>query len=143
MKNKKETIQHIRAFNRYYTALIGLLEGHLLDSDYSLAEARILYEVYVGKGISASQIMSILNIDKGYLSRILQKFEKNGLIARDLSVNDARIYFIVLTVKGLKIFHELNDASNDQIDMLIDQLPLSSQQQLVEHMKGIMLILKK
>jgi DNA-binding MarR family transcriptional regulator len=82
MKDKTKLIQDIREFNRFYTRLIGLLDGHLLDSNYSLAEARILYEIYTGKQISASQIVSTLNMDKGYVSRILKKFEKEGLISK-------------------------------------------------------------
>jgi len=142
MSNKKEIIENVRAFNRFYTSLIGLLDNHLLNSDYSLAEARILYEIYTGEGISASQIMSTLSIDKGYLSRILKKLEKDKLITKKLSASDARVSLITLTNAGLKVFNELNNASNEQIDLLIYKLSLSEQEQLMEHMQAIRLILK-
>jgi DNA-binding MarR family transcriptional regulator len=139
----QKQIQEIRIFNRFYTDLIGLLDNHLLNSDYSLAEARILYEIYIGKEISASTIITKLNIDKGYLSRILKKFDKKGLIAKTVWNDDARVSLISLTGKGVKVFNSLNDASNQQIDSLIGSFPEQQLNDLVQHMNAIMAILKK
>jgi DNA-binding MarR family transcriptional regulator len=141
MNQKDVIIQNIRSFNRFYTGLIGLLDGHLLESEYSLAEARILYEIHIGRRTSASQIMSALNIDKGYLSRMLKKLEKRGLITKKPSAIDARVSMLTLTDDGLEVFLELNKNSNDQIDALIEKLPLTDRQQLVNHMEGIVAIL--
>src|SRR5689334_5691044 len=141
MKDKTRLIQDIREFNRFYTRLIGLLDGHLLDSNYSLAEARILYEIYTGKQISASQIVSILKMEKGYVSRILNKFEKDGLIVKENFSTDARVSLLALSEKGLQVFHTLNRASNDQVDTLISPLAISKQKELVKHMQEIMEIL--
>jgi len=137
MKEKQRIIDEIRAFNRYYTGLIGLLDDHLLDSDYSLVEARILYEIHTNEPVSASQIMSAMYIDKGYLSRVLKQFEKTGLISKQISEEDARVTLVSLTSKGTKLFNELNEASNQQIDTLIKSLNREKQQQLVQHMKAI------
>lgn len=142
MKDNDPSIQAIRSFNRFYTGLIGLLDGHLLNSDYSLPEARILYEIYAGRAISASRIVSTLGIDKGYLSRILKKFEKAGLIKKNNSGEDARISLLSLSAKGLKVFHTLNSASNDQIETLLQPLTPARQNELVHHMQAIMQILK-
>jgi DNA-binding MarR family transcriptional regulator len=142
MKEQTKTVQDVREFNRFYTRLIGLLDGHLLNSEYSLAEARILYEIYIAKRISASQIMSVLDIDKGYLSRILKKFDKNGLITKQQLIEDARVSLLALSEKGLKVFFVLNQASNDQIEVLIKPLPLSTQRELVAHMRAIRHILE-
>ncbi|WP_431215832.1 hypothetical protein ACQ86N_14930 [Puia sp. P3] len=71
---QQKTISRIRAFNRYYTNIIGLLDRHILNSSYSLPEARILYELNHREGIQASGIIESLGIDKGYLSRILDEF---------------------------------------------------------------------
>ena len=71
MKDHITIIRDIRAFNRFYTDIIGLLDQHLLDSPYSLAEARIIYEIHHNKDIQASQIMELMDIDKSYLSRLL------------------------------------------------------------------------
>lgn len=142
MKDTKKAVGEIRAFNRFYTDIIGLLDAHLLDSAYSLAEARIIYEIYTGKSVQASQIMTAMHIDKSYLSRLLKKLEKEGLISKTPSEDDARASLISLTEKGLKVFKTLNKASDDQIDELIGTLSARKQQELVNHMKSIMEILQ-
>ncbi|ACU60133.1 MarR family winged helix-turn-helix transcriptional regulator [Chitinophaga pinensis] len=142
MKDKK-IIESIRAFNRYYTDLIGLLDDHLLNSDYSLVEARTLYEVYSHQPVSASQIMAEIHIDKGYLSRILKQFEKKGIISKEISDEDARITLVSLTEKGTQLVHELNDTSNQQIGALIKKLTKEEQQELLRHMQAIRELLGK
>ena len=137
MKSKKRTIEEIRAFNRYYTGLIGLLNDHLLDSEYSLAEVRILYEINTHQPVSASQIMSEMGIDKGYLSRVLKQFEKNGLISKQVWGEDARVTLVSLTAKGETLFSKLNAASDQQIESLITNLTREQQRTLVEHMQAI------
>jgi DNA-binding MarR family transcriptional regulator len=136
------SIRKIRAFNRYYTDLIGLLDKHLLNSAYSLAEARILYEVHAAGSIQASHIMQVMHIDRGYLSRLLQQLENKKLIARHPSEQDARAFMITLTEKGTREFQQLNKASDDQIGQLINPLSEPLRQELVAHMKAIMDILK-
>jgi DNA-binding MarR family transcriptional regulator len=143
MPNHRLTaIRKVRAFNRYYTDLIGLLDKHLLNSAYSLAEARILYEVHAAGSIQASHIMQVMHIDRGYLSRLLQQLEKTELITRHPSPQDARVFMITLTEKGTREFRQLNKASDDQISQLINPLPESRRQELVAHMQAIMDILK-
>lgn len=139
----QQQIQEIRTFNRFYTDLIGLLDKHLLNSDYSLAEARILYELFTAKQLSASDIIYKLSIDKGYLSRILKKFEKQELIARIASEEDARVSLLSLTDAGLKVFDGLNEASEQQITALISGMPVSQLDELVKHMQAIAGILEK
>ncbi|MDJ1494771.1 MarR family winged helix-turn-helix transcriptional regulator [Cytophagaceae bacterium DM2B3-1] len=141
MKDKQHIIDDIRAFNRYYTGLLGLLNNHLLDSDYSLAEARILYEIHSLQPVSASQIMSNIVIDKGYLSRVLKQFEKSGLISKQVSSEDARITLVSLTATGLTLFNKLNAASEQQIATLLNKLSSKEQQQLVGHMQAIRTLL--
>lgn len=142
MKDTKIAVREIRAFNRFYTDIIGLLDAHLLDSAYSLSEVRTLYEVHTGKCVQASQIMAAMHIDKSYLSRLLKKLEKDGLISKTPSEEDARAVLISLTEKGLKVFKTLNKASDEQIDELISDLPVRKQEELVNHMKSIMDILQ-
>ncbi|WP_114936584.1 MarR family winged helix-turn-helix transcriptional regulator [Mucilaginibacter endophyticus] len=136
-------IQAIRTFNRFYTDLIGLLDKHLLNSDYSLAEARILYEIFTAKELSASDIIYRLSIDKGYLSRILKKFEKEALIARKPSADDARVSLLSLTDAGLEVFNGLNEASEKQIMTLISTMSVKQLDALVGHMKAITDLLGK
>lgn len=142
MKSKQRTIEEIRAFNRYYTGLIGLLNDHLLDSEYSLAEVRILYEINTHQPVSASQIMSEMGIDKGYLSRVLKQLEKNGLISKQVSGEDARVTLVSLTAKGKTLFSKLNAASDQQIEILLTNLTRQQQRTLVEHMQAIKVLLK-
>jgi DNA-binding MarR family transcriptional regulator len=141
MKNKQQTIEDIRAFNRYYTGLIGLLNDHLLDSEYSLAEVRILYEINTHQPVSASQIMAEMGIDKGYLSRVLKQFEKSGLILKQVSGEDARVTLISLAAKGRILFSRLNAASDQQVETLISKLTKEEQRTLVGHMQAIKVLL--
>ncbi len=90
-----------RRFNRFYTRQIGVLRRNFLDSPYSLAEARVLYEIDRGKGATtASDIGRALDLDAGYLSRLLRTFEKRGLIRRTASPHDARQSHLALTARG-------------------------------------------
>lgn len=137
MKTEPSTVEQIRAFNRYYTKLLGLLDHHLLNSEYSLVEARILYEIHAHRSISASQIMLEIDIDKGYLSKVLKQFGQKGLIAKQPSPADARVTLLSLTAKGQTLFATLNSASNQQVETLIHKLGKTEQQQLVGHMQAI------
>lgn len=143
MVKEKDPIPDIRKFNRFYTDIIGLLDKYLLHSAYSLAEGRIIFEIYSGKSVQASQIMTAMNIDKSYLSRLLKKLEKDGLITRASSGNDARAMLISLTEKGIQEFTMLNKASDKQISDLIINLNSTDQQELVANMNAIMNILKR
>jgi DNA-binding MarR family transcriptional regulator len=138
---RKKTIQDIRAFNRWYTDVIGLLNRHLLDSDYSLAEARLIFEINKAAHIQASQLMEILHIDKSYLSRILQKLEKDRVVAKKRSPEDARAVLVALTDKGQREFAALNNASDEQIVELLHPLTEEQREELVDHMNAIMNLL--
>ncbi|RBQ12088.1 MarR family winged helix-turn-helix transcriptional regulator [Pedobacter miscanthi] len=138
MKAKQPVIDKIRKFNRYYTKLLGLMDNHLLESKYSLAEARILYEIQAMGKISASQIISAIDIDKGYLSKVLKHFEKTGLISKELSDTDGRVILLSLTDQGKIIYGELDRASNLQVDALISKFNDDEQKELTTHMHAIM-----
>src|ERR1700744_3591770 len=89
-----------RRFNRFYTRTIGTLSEGLLDSPYSLTEARILYELATRQEVTAKEIAGELTLDQGYLSRILRKFEDAGLIRKEPSATDARQAQLKLTHRG-------------------------------------------
>lgn len=135
-------IQQIRNFNRFYTDLLGLLDAHLLKSQYSLAEGRILFEIFSNGQSNASEIIDRLSIDKGYLSRILKKLEKEGLIQRQASEADGRVALLSLSANGQEVFQELNAASNLQVRNLVEHLQQKELQQLTSCMRQIMDILK-
>ncbi|MGS2740610.1 MarR family winged helix-turn-helix transcriptional regulator [Sinomicrobium sp. M5D2P17] len=134
-------VDEIRAFNRFYTDIIGLLDRNFLNSPYSLAEIRVIYEIFHQQGIKASEIMDMMHIDKSYLSRMLKKLEKGGLVTREQSGEDGRAYLLFLTKKGRTEFTGLNEASNKQIIGLLEPLTENEKERLVEKMRGIIQIL--
>lgn len=136
------TIQEIRAFNRFYTDLIGLLNKHLLNSDYSLSEVRIMYEIHTAGEAQASHIMAAMDIDKSYLSRILKKLERDQLIIRKASEQDGRAVVLSLTKEGAGLFRELTTATEHQIGGLISHLDTAQQDELVAHMHAIRKLLQ-
>src|SRR5580692_1354662 len=96
----KDRIAAVRRFNRFYTRQIGVLRKTYLDSPYSLGEARVLYEIARQNSPTASDIGRALDVDAGYLSRVLRRFEKSGLISRTASAQDARQSYLALTARG-------------------------------------------
>ena len=131
MKREQEVIEQIRSFNRFYTDIIGLLDKHFLDSPFSLTEGRVLYEIRYIEDCTAKRIREKINIDEGYLSRILNTFRKKGLITKSLSSDDKRLNIIKLTEKGQKEFTSLNEHSDQLISRLIENLSAEECQELL------------
>ncbi|SRR5579884_785354 len=129
-----EEIATFRRFNRLYTRTIGTLSEGLLNSQYSLTEARVLYELAHGR-TAAREIAEELGLDPGYLSRILRKFEDMGLLKKTASTTDARQMQLSLTAKGRTAFDELDQRSNKQACDLLNQLPPSKREALVRSMR--------
>jgi DNA-binding MarR family transcriptional regulator/N-acetylglutamate synthase-like GNAT family acetyltransferase len=131
-----EEIATFRRFNRLYTRMIGTLGENLLDSQYSLTEARVLYELAHNRA-TAKEIAEELNLDPGYLSRILRKFEDSGLLKRTASATDGRQMRLSLTAKGKSAFSELNLRSDKQARELLNQLTPSKREILLHSMQEI------
>ena len=132
----------MREFNRVYTSMIGLLHGGYLDTPYSLTEARVLFELAQARETERgeSEISALrrsVDIDAGYLSRILARFEADGLITRRRSDTDARRRVIRLTSAGEHAFDGLDRRSAAQIGGLLDQLTEAEQQRLTAAMATI------
>ena len=134
-------VQEIRQFNRFYTNIIGLLDRHVLNSPFSLAEARVLLEISQSSHCTASRLIEQLNLDPGYLSRIIKRFEREHLVYRERSNTDGRSNLVYLTEAGRRIMDGLETTSNRQIRGLIGELPASRQLELVQCMKTIQRIL--
>ncbi|MBS1563519.1 MAG: winged helix-turn-helix transcriptional regulator, partial [Bacteroidetes bacterium] len=133
----------LRAFNRFYKDIMGLLDRPLLDSPSTLPEARVLYELSRHESITASEITGLLRMDKGYLSRIVLQFEKKKLLTRKPSREDGRVVQLSLTAAGKKAFEALNRSSNEQAGKILAALTHKDCDQLVHHMKAIKTILTK
>lgn len=119
---RTRAVYEIREFNRFYTVLVGLLDRSYLNSDYSMAEARILFELKNKDGCRANDLAANLHMDKSYLSRMLKKFEGRGLLSKKLSGKDGRSYELRLTEEGRRITEQLIEASNEQIRQLLKAL---------------------
>lgn len=130
-------VHTVRRFNRFYTNVLGLLDRHMLDSDYSLSEARVLYEIGHLEKCTAKRLSEELKIDPGYLSRIIKRFEKAGLIYREQSAEDGRLYYLYPTEYGKETLAQLDDRSNQEIYGMIGELKEEKQAQLVQSMQGI------
>ena len=136
-----EPLAAVRRFNRFYTRQIGLLEEGLLDSEFSLTQGRILFEMAQRAQTTAVELCKDLGLDAGYLSRILGGFQKGGLIEKTESPNDARQTLLSLTKKGRKAFEPLNARSNEQVANMMGKLAPVKQAELVQAMRSIEFIL--
>jgi len=138
-----DKITEIRGFNRFYTNILGLLEKDLYGSGYSLSEARVLFEISKTEYCTAAQLCNTLKMDRGYMSRIIRKFEKDSLISRSESATDCRSIKIQLTDKGNELFHELNERSDQQIEDILLKLNEDEQLKLVKAMEVVKKYLTK
>jgi len=127
----------VREFNRFYTRQLGILDRYL-DSPFSLAEARVLYELrYRPDAPTASDLARDLGMDPGYLSRMLRGFARRGLIARETPSHDARRAHLSLTKKGRATFDPLDRRSSAEVRALIDRLPPDNRRSVIDAMGAI------
>ena len=133
----KDSIAALRAFNRFYTRQIGVLNEYLLDSTFSLTEMRVLYELAHRQSATAAQLCTDLTLDPGYLSRMLQRFEHDRLLVRARSKTDARQIVLSLTAKGRKTFAPLEARSEEQAATILARLGPNQQREMIESMRTI------
>ena len=127
----------IRRFNRFYTKRIGVLEERLLQSPFSLAEARLLYELAQCETTTATMLGKELGLDPGYLSRTLQSFAKRGLLAKAPSPDDRRQTLLSLSAAGREAFAPLEARSKDEIGGMLRSLSEAQQQRLLAGMETV------
>ncbi len=132
----------IRAFNRLYTRQLGLLDQGLLGSEFTLTEARILYELANRDESTATQIARELAIDLGYMSRIIKKFERRRLIRRVRSALDARQSRLLLTEKGRAAFDPLDRAARRQIAAMVEPMSPPRRAELLAAMRSVQRLLE-
>ena len=127
----------VRGFNRFYTNVIGLLRGKYLDTPYSLTEARLLFELAQRDTSEVTDLRRMVDIDPGYLSRILARFESDGVIARQRSAADGRRQVIQLTGSGRDAVAGLDARSAEQIRDLLAGLGDDDRRRLLDAMRAI------
>lgn len=135
--SRADRIAAVRAFNRFYTRQIGLLEDGLLRSGFSLAEARVLFELAHRDAPTATEIGESLGLDPGYLSRMITSFVKQGLVAKSPAAHDRRQHRLGLTQKGSRAFAQLDRRSQTAIGALLDGLSHDGQERIVKAMDSI------
>jgi DNA-binding MarR family transcriptional regulator/GNAT superfamily N-acetyltransferase len=132
-----DQIAAVRAFNRFYTSKLGVLDQRLLQSPFSLSEARVLYEIAKRENPAAKAIGIGLGLDPGYLSRIIQNFDDSGLITRKPLPSDRRQYRLALTAKGRQAFDRLDRSSQDDVAAMLASLPHGGRERLIGAMAAI------
>lgn len=141
--NPPDPIPRIRHFNRFYTRQIGVLREGLLQTQFSLTEVRILYEIANRESVSAAELARDLAIDAGYLSRIVRGFAIRGLVEKSSDKHDRRQQRLSLTAKGAEVFCSLNDRQDREVASMLDGIPPSEQVRLLKAMQAIESILAR
>ncbi len=119
----KAMVADIRRFNRRYTNMIGLLNHHILNSTFSFTEARVIIEIGMNEPCIANMLVDSLNIDRSYMSRIVRRLVKEGLLYKQSSDEDQRISLLRLTEQGQALYQELDARSDAVIVRLFRELP--------------------
>ncbi|MDR3534644.1 MAG: helix-turn-helix domain-containing GNAT family N-acetyltransferase [Rhodopila sp.] len=135
--SQADAIAAVRRFSRFYTSQLGLLSEGLLKSDFSLTEARVLYELAHRETPTATDLCRDLGLDAGYLSRILKTFDQRGLITRAASPSDGRQTLLALTPAGRAAFDPLDRASQEEVLAMIGRLTPTETAQLVQAMRTV------
>ena len=135
------TVTEVRGFNRFYTRILGLLDPKLAGSAFGLTEARVLFELAHSEQLAVADLRRTLDLDAGYLSRILSRFIADGLVEREPSATDGRQKLVRLTGQGHAAFAETDTRQADAIDRLVAPLDEGQRSQLVSAMSRIQRVL--
>lgn len=137
MPDREDEVAAIRSFNRFYTRKIGVIEPRLLDSPWSLQEARLIYEIAQRGTCTATDLVRELGLDAGYVSRTLQGLQRRQIVSRRPSKDDGRVSEIALTAKGKAAFAELDKRSRGDAAALLGKLEDSRRAALIHAMATI------
>jgi DNA-binding MarR family transcriptional regulator/N-acetylglutamate synthase-like GNAT family acetyltransferase len=138
-----EKVAAVRSFSRFYTRRAGILNEMLLDSNFGLTEARVLYEIHERRQTTAKELAHDLDLDPAYVSRLLTKFGKQGIIARKTDLEDKRRQIVVLTEKGDREAEQLDQQSSALFSVMINNLNEDQQNALLRAMGSIQSLLGK
>lgn len=137
MSENQQIIEEIRSFTRFFTVKMGIINPKYLNTEFSITEIRVLYELYEREDETAIHLSELLNIDKSYMSRILKKFEKNNLVLKKTSKVDKRLQILNLTPKGEIIVDDLINRTNFQISEMLRYISLEQSQIISSAMRTI------
>jgi DNA-binding MarR family transcriptional regulator/GNAT superfamily N-acetyltransferase len=140
---EEDQISVVREFNRFYTARLGLLRKRHLDGDYSLTEARILYEIGANPGLTASSLRIALGLNAGYVSRSLALLTRRKLVRQTTSKRDARVKLLTLSPEGVNAVARLNEQSDLQIRRLLANVNSTDRAVLLDSLSSIRSILSE
>ena len=136
-------IDAVRRFNRFYTRRVGALQPQYLGRPYSLPQARVLYELGQRGECTASELGADLDLDLGYLSRLLYGLKRNGLVQGEAAKEDGRRVRLTLTAKGRKVYQQLDARSRDEVGAMLAKLAAPEQERLVDALQAVEGVLEK
>ena len=136
--DKQKMIECVRAFNRFYVVELKFMEHNYLGTGFSVAQMRTLYEIHTQKGITAGDICATLKLDKGYVSRMIKGFEKDGLVTRQVSDEDNRAFCLFLTAEGEKQLQDLIKIAGDDIAGTMETISQQDRDEICAAMQLIM-----
>ena len=132
-----DPVAAVRRFNRFYTQTIGVLDKGYLGTDYTVAEGRVLYEIARADGVTAKAVGEIVGLDAGYLSRIVARLERDGVVARERSASDGRSAVLRLTVHGADVFGPFDRRAAAVVEDLLAPLSATDRPRLVAAMRTV------
>lgn len=139
----RQQAEVVRQFNRFYTVHLGLLRGRYLDTDYSLSESRMMYELSQHPGCTANHLRTTLGLDAGYMSRMVRSLTERGLVEGVRSEQDKRATLLNLTAAGHGVIADINHRASAETVRMLDQLGEAQRAQLLEAMSKVREILSQ
>jgi DNA-binding MarR family transcriptional regulator/GNAT superfamily N-acetyltransferase len=136
-RDHRDQVTAVRAFNRFWTQQIGVLQAGLLDTPYSLTEARVLFELAQAERTDQADLRRELGLDAGYLTRIVARLKGDGLVTAERSTGDGRRQVIRLTTQGREVFHDMDTRSSEVTARMLGDLPEAERSRLVSAMATI------
>jgi DNA-binding MarR family transcriptional regulator/ribosomal protein S18 acetylase RimI-like enzyme len=140
---KDQYVETIRKFNRYYANILGKIDQEIYNKPFPLTEARVITEINFRNGCTSTEVIENLGIDRGQMSRIVQKFEEEKIIFKKQAVDDKRQYLLYLTDYGKEIYNHLVENANREVGKMIQEISSRNLTKLINSMETIESIFTK
>lgn len=142
MENR-QIVEKIRKFNRFYANQLGKIDQEIYNKPFPLTEARVITEIHTRKGCTATEVREQLGIDRGYMSRIVKRLERERIIDKRQSATDKREYLLYLTNHGEAVYQELVENANREVGKMIQVFSQTELQKLTTAMENVEAILSR